>query len=704
MRNLRTFAATAAGIIGVVAIITGFLLAYTSHTLFNADVFADRMAASLENPDVAALTADRVTDAVVSQQRDLTPYRPLILGAVRAIVTSDAFRGIVRRAARAANQAVMSRESGEALLTVSDIGIVMKSALASQPEISGKIPEDVSALVAAADQLPNGDFAVRVLRVARGLTRWTRVFLLTGIGLMFMGLLLSVNRLRTLLQQGLALIFISVALFIIVRFGGDMAAHSVDDAMMARAVVGVWNTFSADFLHWVFVLSGVGIVLVAGATSLLTSFHPAELVLKAWRALAAEPENAGLRVLRGIVLIGLGLLLILWPLRMATVITFLAGVCLGFLGLGRVFDVLLSGARAAVTRGEVRGARGPSTLREVILVGIVAALLVAGGALILDRSAHSAAAPVSIGACNGYRGLCKRPLDEVVFAGTHNSMGGADIPTWMFANQERGIIEQLEDGVRAFLIDAHPAVPVGDRVKTLLEDESAAMASYEETIGKEGVDAAMRIRDRLVGGTEGPQDVYLCHGFCELGALALVPMLKGMRSFLVTHPNEVLVIVIQDEGVPPEEIERCFEESGLIDFVYRGSVAPPWPTLQEMVSSDQRVLVMAEHHSEGVPWYHDAFEVMQETPYRFHDPSELSSEPNRGGTKGSLLLMNHWIETPPNPLPSNAEIVNAYDFLLARARQCERERGRIPNVIAVDFYKTGGLFDVVNTLNGVNSK
>jgi hypothetical protein len=300
--------------------------------------------------------------------------------------------------------------------------------------------------------------------------------------------------------------------------------------------------------------------------------------------------------------------------------------------------------------------------------------------------------------------LASRPEIAARIPDDVSAVVGADIPTWMFANQERGIVEQLQDGIRAILIDAHPAVPVGGKVKTLLDDEGAAVASYEEAIGKEGVDAAMRIRDRLVGGTEGPQDVYLCHGFCEHGALAVIPMLANIRSFLVTHPNDVLIIVIQDEGVPPEEIERCFKESGLIDFVYRGVAAPPWPTLREMVSGDQRVLVMAEHNSEGVPWYHDAFEVMQETPYRFHDPSEFSCEPNRGGTSGSLLLLNHWIETPPNPLPSNAKIVNAYDFLLGRARQCEKERGRIPNVIAVDFYSTGGLFDVVNTLNGFTSK
>jgi hypothetical protein len=63
--------------------------------------------------------------------------------------------------------------------------------------------------------------------------------------------------------------------------------------------------------------------------------------------------------------------------------------------------------------------------------------------------------------------------------------------------------------------------------------------------------------------------------------------------------------------------------------------------------------------------------------------------------------MNHWIETTPAPLPSNAEIVNAYDFLLKRARACRKERGMMPNLIAVDFYRTGDLVGVVRTMNGI---
>jgi hypothetical protein len=293
----------------------------------------------------------------------------------------------------------------------------------------------------------------------------------------------------------------------------------------------------------------------------------------------------------------------------------------------------------------------------------------------------------------------------VAFAASHNSMSGADIRDWMFPNQNAAIPQQLEDGVRGFLIDVHYGIPIGERVKTILDTEVNSMAKYEEAMGKDALAAAMRARERMTGEPTGEKDVYLAHGFCELGATKFVDCLKEMRDFLVLHPDDIVIIMVQDEGVSPADVAGCFERSGLIDMVYKGPVTKPWPTLREMVESNQRVVVMAENHWEGVPWYHGAFEVCQETPYRFLNVEEISSakanKPGRGGTTGSLLLMNNWIETTPTPLPSNAEIVNSYDFLLKRALACKKVRKMMPNLIAVDFYKTGDLVRVVDALNGV---
>jgi hypothetical protein len=92
---------------------------------------------------------------------------------------------------------------------------------------------------------------------------------------------------------------------------------------------------------------------------------------------------------------------------------------------------------------------------------------------------------------------------------------------------------------------------------------------------------------------------------------------------------------------------------------------------------------------------------MQETPYTFHVPGDFSCTPNRGDSTSPLFLINHWIESTPAPRPSNAKIVNAEYLLVERARQCEKERKRRPNVIAVDFAATGDVVRAAAVLNGL---
>lgn len=285
-----------------------------------------------------------------------------------------------------------------------------------------------------------------------------------------------------------------------------------------------------------------------------------------------------------------------------------------------------------------------------------------------------------------------------MFATTHNSFGAADVPGWLFPNHQRGVRAQLEDGVRGFMLDVLGGYPVGDRVKTDLDSSAVSREKLERVLGAEGLDAALRIRERLLDGEESGRDVFLCHGLCELGAQRFVPVLREIRDFLILHPREVIVLILEDT-VPASDVERAFQDSGLLDLVYRGAVSAPWPTLGEMVESGGRVLVLGENDTAGVPWYHPAWEVCQETPYHFGSPEEFSNQPNRGGTGGSLLLMNHWVTTPPTSRPSDAVLVNSRAALESRLGQLVKERGRLPNFIAVDFYQTGDLLEVVEELN-----
>ncbi len=71
--------------------------------------------------------------------------------------------------------------------------------------------------------------------------------------------------------------------------------------------------------------------------------------------------------------------------------------------------------------------------------------------------------------------LCSRPLDQVFFAATHNSYAASAEPGWHFANQTYPIPRQLDDGIRALLIDVHYGVsdPATGRVRTDFAAEGA---------------------------------------------------------------------------------------------------------------------------------------------------------------------------------------------------------------------------------------
>jgi hypothetical protein len=192
--------------------------------------------------------------------------------------------------------------------------------------------------------------------------------------------------------------------------------------------------------------------------------------------------------------------------------------------------------------------------------------------------------------------------------------------------------------------------------------------------------------------------------------VSLDSALAGIRTYLVSNPGEVVIVVNQDEGVAPADIERAFTQAGLLDLVYRGPF-DRFPTLREMIDSGQRLVVMAENESADISWYPLAYgAALQETPFTFNraaqltDPAKVddSCRSNRGPASAPLFLVNNWIDTSPVPRASAAALVNAHSALLRRTQTCRRIRHKLPNLVAVDFYKHGDVLGVVRALNGIS--
>ena len=351
----------------------------------------------------------------------------------------------------------------------------------------------------------------------------------------------------------------------------------------------------------------------------------------------------------------------------------------------------------------------PSRARAISVLAVCGAALVlagcssgssTGGTLARTASAPAGGGPHPPGACEGSEALCGRRLDAVVLPATHNSYAASEQPGWHFASQRYGIPHQLRDGIRAFLIDVHTGV--ADPSRGLVRTDFAAEGSDRNKVVRALPAAALSVAERLAGpiaakAPSGTPEPYLCHTLCELGAEPLVPELKAIGSFLHEHPDEVVVLVVEDY-VPPAVIEGAFSHAGLLPYVATFDRHAPLPTLGTLVSSGHRLVVMAEEKGGSPSWYMPAFSFLQDTPLGANRPDRLSCARYRGEQSSPLLLINHWI--PPFP-PSHSlnRVIGRAPFLRARIRRCLAERHVHGAIVAVDFYDGSNVVRVARELN-----
>jgi hypothetical protein len=694
-RGVPTVVASALLAIGVGLIALGVVLMETRQSLLTPDGLSSRAGAAMADPRVSAFVADRATNAVLAAQPDLTAFRPVVAAVATATVSSHPFQRAIHVSIRSAVATVLAEGSSTIALSLPDLGVLLRSALTqANPALAEKIPSRVRGAISILEEGRVARAVVDVIRLSRRLVGF--VVVLFGLGAIGIagGFALARDRRRALLDVSVYLIAAGVVLLVLRAAGGWFLQSGGGDALSREALAGVWAAFTAGLRGWALTLSFVGLVMAASAQSVLDRMSLADAFGRFWRVVQEPPGGAWGRLGRSALFVAAGAAAVVYPREVLEWLTLITGGALAFCGVREALTLLRAWAESG-GRAPAAASRGTG-IRHVAVVGAATALL-ALGAVALLRPAPPAVVPAA-GACNGSGALCDRPLDQITFPGAHNAMSAADVTGWMFPQHERGVAAQLTDGIRAFLIDVHYGRPATSAVVTDLEAETTSRAKIEEAVGPEGVEAALRIRDRFAGAELGQRGLYLCHGFCELGAQPLGPWLATLADFLVQHPDEVVLLVVEDY-VAPDDLAAEFERAGLAELVYRGTGRAPWPALRALIDTRQRVVVLAESGRAGVPWILPAFEVMQETPYRFRTPAEMSCGPNRGGTQGSLFQINNWIDTTPAPKPSNAAVVNAHDALLARARRCQEDRGLKPTVLAVDFYRTGDVVGVARALN-----
>ncbi|MBI4898380.1 MAG: hypothetical protein HY827_08445 [Actinobacteria bacterium] len=681
------------------------LAMYVQRNIFEPARFADHAQATLESPEVRDLAADKLTGQVIDQiDPDLIAVRPVLDAASAALIDTTAFKRLFRSAVLQAHRAAVERDLGSAVLVLANVGVLVEQSLRKlSPEIARQIPEGLDAkLVKVAD----GSFESDVATIAAKTGTLSWVLPLVALLLMATGFAVAPNRRRALNHCGIALAGSGAGLTVAYAFARSLLIHRAADGIDRDAAEAIWH----EFMGGAFVLSvsmaTAGAALAAAAAG---NLRPADVDSRVRQILArvAHPPPAALpRALWALGLIAMGALALLDPVGAVKGLMFVAGFYLVFRGVNELIAIAMPPVvePAATAEGKAPNfARRFGSFAAAVAVICVAAAALAA-ATIGEEGLQRLGVIKDTRSCNGAETLCSKRLPEIALAATHNSMSDKTYPGgWLFPEQDGPVSEQLAYGVRALMLDVYYGFP-GTRVYTDGDLSSPDVRDkLKSEFGKEFVAAADRIRRTLSKPERGKRRMYLCHGFCELGATPIEETLGQVRTFLEDNPREVMMIVFQDY-VPTRELWSELEKGGIADYAYRGPVDGRWPRIGEMIDQNQRLVLLNENNlSPAVPWIHGAFDVMQETPFAFSSKSALTSAescvPGRGGDTNELFLMNHWISTPPAARPSNARVANARELMRKRIRRCERSRGRPANLVAVDFYAQGDLMAVVDELN-----
>ncbi len=691
-RSARTrwTAATLLALLATSTIALATLSAWADRVLLNEDRFSARIASTLRQDEMNRYLADELTEQVLARAPELVGVRPAIEAVLsEALRTRTAVVG-ARAALREAHRAVRAGLAEEAIVIDLQAVITLATALMQRgaPDIAERFEAglDTTRIDAAAVGLRTGLFE----RLDQ-LTALTWPLVATGDVVLLSLIVVTPSRRGGVLLASAAIALAGATGLIGQRAGEVWFVEFLPAREDARtAVTLAWRTVLQEYRGWNAGLLAVGIAGIVGATA--SAKLPDRTALRAFVV-----DSTWGRTLAGVSLAIAGLAVARWPLDAVRVLVVAAGIGLaggGLVLLLRGAVTTLEGVRPAqyLVRLRDNGAlQFIFTIAVVFGVGAVIATWI-GGTM---RVEPSPVEPAPISVCNGHELLCDRPLNEVTFPGTHNSMAAASERGWYFPSQRYGIAQQLRDGVRALLIDTYYGIPSPQGVLTVI-DPGVRRPQLVAQHGEEVVAAAERIAGTL--GAEGQAGLFLCHSFCELGATPMGAALIDLRDFLDAYPGEFVIVIVQD-ATTPEDTTREFELADLAERAYVHTPGEPWPTLGEVLAQGKQLLVLAEHEAGVTPWYQPAFELFQETALVTATPGTLTCEPGRGSDASPLFLLNHWVRQRP-PQIARALEVNRFDAITERSRACADERDMLANVVAVDFYDVGDLFEAVDSLNG----
>ena len=186
-----------------------------------------------------------------------------------------------------------------------------------------------------------------------------------------------------------------------------------------------------------------------------------------------------------------------------------------------------------------------------------------------------------------------------------------------------------------------------------------------------------------------------CHGVCELGQQPAEEIWDELETFLAAHPDDLVLIDVQDEA-PAGVVNASLAAHPLSQRTWTQVAGEAGPPLQEMLDTGAQV-VFFNSPVEGDPtWVLPHGDFVYSTGWHYLEPEDLDCEVQGEVLPHGLYEVTH-VLTNPIASPAYAEAINTREVLTEHLERCFAEVGR-PNLVSVDYYSIGDVFEVVPAL------
>ena len=260
-------------VVASVLVLVGMLALYARTQVIDRDAFADRAVAALDRDAVREVVGRAIVTGLVDRgSTDLVAARPLVQTIVEAVLRTEAFRRVLRRAAVEANRVLFDREGSRVTLDLSDaVSVVRFAAQSVSPRVAREIPADLTPSLLS---LQRREFAAQTLEVADRVRVLGVVLPPLAVLALVLAVAVAPDRRLALLRCGAAVALTGVLLAGVLlilyerTLAGVVGDDEVTDAEVQAAVGGVLSAFLGDLLLWALLLAVGGLVIAAAAASL----------------------------------------------------------------------------------------------------------------------------------------------------------------------------------------------------------------------------------------------------------------------------------------------------------------------------------------------------------------------------------------------------------------------------------------------------